>query len=81
MRPGVIQGFTHVFNKPADMSDEECFALHVRAGGFNGLDSLTSAWFPTPAEMAALNSGAPVLLTIIGGGHPPVYLSVGENPL
>lgn len=81
MRPGVIEGHTHCFGKPGDMSDEECFALHVRMGNFNGLDQLTSAWFPTPDELQRLNDGAPVLLSIIGGGHPPVMLEVGENSL
>lgn len=32
---------------------------------------------PTPAELAALNAGAKVMLRVVGQGHPPVMLYVG----
>lgn len=43
----------------------------------NGL-SFTSAWRPTPGEMAKLVAGAPILLEIIAAGHPPVSITVGD---
>lgn len=42
--------------------------------------AMQSAWFPTPDEIAAINSGAPVILTVLGQGHPPVMLGTGEIP-
>lgn len=76
MQPAKIDGYTDVFRKPGDMSDEECGSLHVKRGCFNGLDTLQSAWVPSPEELQKLNAGQPVILTIIGSGHPPVMLEV-----
>lgn len=42
--------------------------------------SMVTAWEPTPEELAKLNAGAPVLLRILGSGHPPVMLTVGDVP-
>lgn len=41
---------------------------------------MQSAWEPTPAELVALNSGALLILEIMGTAHPPVRLSVGQPP-
>jgi hypothetical protein len=40
---------------------------------------MVSAWEPTPAEMEAIAAGAKVMLRVVGMGHPPVMLYVG-NP-
>lgn len=42
--------------------------------------AMQTAWMPTPDELAALNAGAPIILTIIGTAHPPVMLATGEVP-
>lgn len=42
-------------------------------------DSFVSAWFPTPAELTALNTGAPVYLFVYGDQHPPVMLGVKQE--
>lgn len=42
--------------------------------------AMQTAWFPTPDELAAINAGAPIILTVIGTGHPPVMLDAGELP-
>lgn len=42
-------------------------------------EGFISAWLPTPAELAALNRGAPVYLHIFGSSHPPVYVGVKEE--
>lgn len=42
--------------------------------------AMETAWFPTPDEIAAINSGAPVILRVVGTGHPPVMLLTGEVP-
>ena len=41
---------------------------------------MSSAWEPTPDELARLNAGATVYLHIMGTQHPPVALEVGEIP-
>lgn len=37
---------------------------------------ITSAWVPTPEELAQLNAGHAVQLTVYGTVHPPVHLGV-----
>lgn len=39
-----------------------------------------TAWLPTPAELAALNSGAAVHVGIQGKAHPPIAVLVGPEP-
>ncbi|WAJ29316.1 hypothetical protein [Antarcticirhabdus aurantiaca] len=41
-----------------------------------GTPAMVSAWRPTPEELALLNAGEPVLLRVLGVGHPPVMLWV-----
>lgn len=43
------------------------------------LGSIVSVWRPSSEERALIAAGAPVMLTIIGTGHPPV--AVGVFPL
>lgn len=45
-----------------------------------GTPAMETAWLPTPDELARLNAGAPVILRVIGTGHPPVMIDVGEAP-
>jgi hypothetical protein len=42
--------------------------------------AMETAWEPTPDELAALNAGAPVILCVLGSGHPPVMLRTGDLP-
>lgn len=37
---------------------------------------MVSTWRPSPDELKALNEGMPVVLRIVGRGHPPVMLGV-----
>lgn len=37
---------------------------------------LTSVWKPSPEELAALNAGGGVMLTIASSVHPPVMMQV-----
>lgn len=73
-----------------------CTRVIGRSQGYYGLplrdividDSVTgpqtaameSAWMPTPEEIAAIVAGAPIILRVIGTGHPPVMLYTGEVP-
>lgn len=45
-----------------------------------GTPAMETAWEPTPAEIAKIVAGAPLVLRIIGTMHPPVLLMVGEIP-
>jgi len=46
----------------------------------DGVPQMVSSWQPTPAEAAAIAAGAPIYLTVLGQGHPPVMLTVGNPP-
>lgn len=46
----------------------------------DGTPAMLTAWTPTPDELAALNAGANVILTVLGTAHPPVLLTVGIPP-
>lgn len=41
---------------------------------------MVTAWEPTPDELDRLNKGAFIQLCVVGTGHPPVMLEVGEVP-
>lgn len=74
MIPLRITNATHYLGAPKDWkpeTDGECGHLAVRV-----VDNIwQSAWEPTPAELAALNAGGSVILSVVGG-QPPVALGV-----
>lgn len=45
-----------------------------------GTPAMETAWLPTPAEIAAIAAGAPIILRVLGTAHPPVMIYVGEEP-
>ncbi len=74
-----ISGTTHYLGAPKGWhpdKDGECRHLAVRVVEENVWQS---AWEPTPAELAALNAGGSIVLSIVGG-QPPVALSVEAAP-
>lgn len=44
------------------------------------VNSMTSAWLPTPKELQILNAGGAVHVTIFGLDHPPMLVSCGDPP-
>ncbi len=38
--------------------------------------AMESAWLPVPVELAAILSGAPITLRVVGRAHPPVMIYV-----
>lgn len=69
-----ITSATHYLGAPKGWEPEkdgDCHHLAVRIEG----NVFLSAWEPTPDELAALNAGGSVILSIVGG-QPPVMLSV-----
>lgn len=81
MEIGRVEGCTRVLGKA-----QGYYGLPVRDEVVNdkvtgeGTPVMVTAWFPTPDELHAMASGAPVHLHIVGTGHPPVMLTVGEVP-
>lgn len=49
----------------------------------NGPDTprMTTAWEPTPDELAALNAGATIHISILGVTPPPMVVGVGPVPV
>lgn len=79
MIPRRIFGANRLFGPPRDWDEQQsgpCTRLHVRINPDAG--TCASAWEPTPEELAALNAGGSIVLTI-HGGQPPVSLHV-ETP-
>lgn len=66
---------------PEGMTPDQCQALTItrlvydQAGG-GGIPACVSFWRPTPEQMALLNSGRPVWLSVLGTTHPPLCLGV-----
>ena len=57
-----------------------CGHLAVRVTRYSdGIEHCESAWEPTPAELAALNAGASVILRVVGW-QVPVALYVEPAP-
>lgn len=84
MIPGRIADATLTLGAPDGWDPEKhgpCSGLPVRIDRRCGLPRFSSAWFPTPDEIAAIQAGAPVILRLVGNGHPPVMLSVGDKPI
>jgi hypothetical protein len=78
MIPRHIAGATHALGAPADWDktrDGNCCVLHVRAVRDGRNTRFESAWEPTPEELALLNAGGSVILSVVGG-QPPVWLEV-----
>lgn len=81
MQIGMIEGHTRIIGK-----SQGYLGLPLRDVVINSsvtgpeTPAMETAWFPTPKEIEAINAGAPIILMIIGEGHPPVMLSVGGVP-
>lgn len=86
MRSIKIQESNLRFDPPANWPEDAlgpCDALEVRCTPKPGTrmppgsqPTLQSAWLPTPDELALLNAGHAVLLTVFGSLHPPVAIGV-----
>jgi hypothetical protein len=77
-----MQPITHATtNTDAHMPEGmegETLPLTVCMGEYG--PELVSFWQPSPDEIAAINQGKPVVLTIVGAVHPVVALGVEEQP-
>lgn len=79
-----IEGATRNLGAPVSWDrdkDGRCLGLPIcDHEGDGGMPLMTSAWTPTPEELARLNAGASVHLTLVGRSHPPVAIEVGDPP-
>ena len=83
MLVGMIHGATRNLGAPRDWDkakDGPCGGLPIRDEKTTAGQGMTSAWQPTPDEIARLNAGASIHLTVLGTVHPPVSMSVGTPP-
>ena len=74
MIPVKIRDATHRFGAPVGWDQAamgRCSHLFVRFEE----GACKSAWEPTPAELALLNAGGVIVLSV-AGGQPPVMLGV-----
>jgi hypothetical protein len=82
--PILIKGATRYLGAPAGWNPEKDGPCeHLAIVDFppietGGSPTMVSAWEPTPVELARLNAGGKVYLSIVGTGHPPVWLWVPE---
>lgn len=79
MNPVQFKGQTRLLGAPAGTPPGECESLPIKLTALPGTTyggHIQSYWKPDSGELAALNAGAHVRLTIHGGAHPPVWLDV-----
>lgn len=85
MNPHPIEGATRIVGGP-DADQPEYFPLHIRDmpaslmrgdGSQVEVNAMVTAWRPTADELARLNAGAPVYLSLLGNAWPPANLWVG----
>lgn len=75
-------GQTKILNPPDHWNQDiiACGGLPVRivVSEKINLASFTSCWKPTAGELAELNAGGVVTLTILGQSHPVVHVGTGK---
>lgn len=79
MNPTRIPGANRILNPPHDWDEATngpCDALEVLDTG----RFFQSAWVPDSLELACINAGAPIVLTIWGRQLPPASVSVMPRP-
>jgi len=83
MHIGRIRDASRTLNAPRNWDkavDGACVGLPVRDEMTAAGAAMTSAWYPTPEEIARIVADAPVYLTVLGTAHPPVAMNVGDLP-
>jgi hypothetical protein len=67
------------FTAPVDLDKSQCAAIDAYSGAVNGgsVDGsriTVVAWRPSPQELAELNAGEPIFVSVMGG-LPPHFLT------
>jgi hypothetical protein len=81
MEIGRIEGATRVIGKSQGYLGLPLRDVRISCA-VNGADTpaMMTAWIPSPDELAALNAGAAIHVTILGTAHPPIMVGVGPVP-
>lgn len=77
MLPRKIEGANVVFGAPEgwdEATQGPCIKLHARVVRDDTGMRVETAWEPSPEELAMLNAGGSVILSVVGG-QPPVWIS------
>jgi hypothetical protein len=79
MNPAHFPQANFKFGPPSDLEESQCttipaFVGEIKTGSCDGCQITVVAWLPTPQELAELNIGKPIYLSVIGG-LPPHFLS------
>ncbi len=78
-----IKNQTRNLGKPADWDEQKlgpCGSLPIVDAILpGGARCMVSAWKPTESELALLNEGGLVYLTVVGTVHPPVAMQVEKE--
>jgi hypothetical protein len=82
MRPTQHSSNTRVLGAPAgwDQGELPCSALAITDSSMEGVPCVVSYWKPDEADLAALNAGATVALSICGRTMPPACVYVEQTP-
>ena len=80
MQIGMIKDHTRICGKSQGFMGLPIRDATLNVEGFGQVNEMTSAWLPTPEELAALNAGAAVHVKIWGNSPPPMLVEVGEIP-
>lgn len=80
MQPGIIDGSAGFARAGDELAAKGVRDLAIKHVERDGLHFMQSAWFPSEAELALLNRGAPALLDISAPRHPVCFLGVGQPP-
>lgn len=46
----------------------------------DNVPTMQTVWFPSPDELARLNAGAGIHVSLVGMAHPPISVTIGEAP-
>lgn len=82
MRPTQHSSNTRVLGAPVgwDQGELPCSALAITEADMNGVPCVVSFWRPDAADLAALNAGGTIALSICGRTMPPAAVYVEPTP-
>lgn len=78
MRPTQHTSNNDVLRPPRGASADECRPLPITRVLYqpSNMPAVVSYWQPTPEQLALLNAGRPVWLSVMGSTHPPMAIGV-----